>query len=733
MMDNKSTHPLYIAAGKARQEIKRGNISDVIEILRSAAESSGSGQAVRSSIDKIAAEYDKLKNHWLGGASNGDPIEVDYDEFVSRLSDFLLRLERSALSLDAPSLYFNTVRYLRTKSGDNFATLHVSLDHAVAEDTASPSRWSRVRLEEVARDLFLRLWTGHPLSAEALDEVSLIILDPRYPVTVRCQLVSAMTLGLIEYYDENRLLKLLDIYFSADESRVALRALVGFMLSIHCYRDRYPGSALLEKIDLLGFNPDWENDRDMVFEQLIRTVDTDRITQKLKEDLIPGLMKIKPFFDGINADAELDPEALLEDNPEWERVMNESGLQDRIVELSELQEQGSDVFMGTFSSLKNFPFFNSIENWFVPFTVDRSEFDSPRYEHLRPLLEAVAVAPVLCDNDKYSMALALSSISESQRSMITDRMKAEASQMAEIKKSELYADALSRKDIVNKYIQDLFRFYRLFNRANEMANPFEIPFNLLKIRALNGVELSQETLSLVGDFYMRHHMYDDALVVFTRLEQKAPLAVDVLQKTGHCLHRLGETKRAIEYLDKADIINGDDPWTLRNLGACLAETGETERAIECYKRAMELPRGEGDLRPYRALVELYIKIGNLQAMMGVLEHARHKDLLNSEAGRLLEARSLSCTPDFVTALEIYRQLTFDGARLTAFDLSARGYCEWLAGFREDAIETWRAAMNMAPFKEAKDRHEAFLKMMHPLIFEQYSSAIPIITDLVLNK
>ena len=732
-MKKESTHPLYIAAREAREEINRGSVARAIEVLRRAVAAGSAGRLVLENIERIAAGYESLQEYWLGRGAGEDVPKVDYDGVLMQLTDLVVRLERSVLSQEAPTLYFNTVRYLRTKSEDNFATLHASLDHAVAEDRASPSRWTRMRLEDVSRDLFLRLWTGHPLSAGAVDEVTLIILDSRYPVTVRCQLVSAMTLGLIEYYDENRLLKLLDIYFGADEECVSLRALTGFMLAMHKYRERNHGKALLEKIDLLSLNSNWDADKDMVFEQLIRTVDTDSITKKMKEDLVPGLMKIKPFLDGINADMEIDAEALLEDNPEWEKIMQESGLKDRIMELSELQEQGSDVFMGTFSSLKNFPFFNNIENWFVPFTTARSEFDTPLYEQMRPLLEAVAQAPVLCDSDKYSMALAISGISEAQRSMIADRMTAESAQMAEIQKSDLGAEQKNRKDIVNKYIQDLYRFYNLFNRAAEMPNPFEVPFNLLNIKALKGVEPSEETLSLVGDFYMRHHLYADALAVFTRLEQRKPLAVDVLQKMGHCLHRLGQTARAIEYLDKADIISGDDRWTLRNLGACLAEVGETERAIECYNRILDAADRDGDIRPYRALIDIYIKSGDRKGMRNTLERARLNGMLDSASGRLLEARSLSCTTEFLTALDIYRRLTYDGVRLTAFDLSARGCCEWLAGFREDAIETWQAAMNMAPFKEAADRKEAFLKMIHPLILNEFWSAMPVITDLVLNK
>ena len=51
-------------------------------------------------------------------------------------------------------------------------------------------------------------------------------------------------------------------------------------------------------------------------------------------------------------------------------MMERSGLAEKLKEMSEIQEEGGDVMMGTFEHLKTFPFFSEPANWFLPFDTD---------------------------------------------------------------------------------------------------------------------------------------------------------------------------------------------------------------------------------------------------------------------------------------------------------------------------------------------------------------------------
>jgi hypothetical protein len=102
----------------------------------------------------------------------------------------------------------------------------------------------------------------------------------------------------------------------------------------------------------------WREDFRTVYMELVKTVDTDRITRKIRDEVVPEMLKLKPEIDKkINLNIEnLDP-AEMEENPQWQEMMESSGLADKLKEMSEIQEEGGDVMLGTFERLKTFPFF----------------------------------------------------------------------------------------------------------------------------------------------------------------------------------------------------------------------------------------------------------------------------------------------------------------------------------------------------------------------------------------
>src|SRR6056297_1969714 len=84
---------------------------------------------------------------------------------------------------------------------------------------------------------------------------------------------------------------------------------------------------------------------------------------------MPELWKMRSTLeDKLNIEDLLKDKMLEDKNPEWERVFQDTpGLYDKMEEFSNLQMEGSDVFLSAFAMLKRFPFFNEINNWFLPF------------------------------------------------------------------------------------------------------------------------------------------------------------------------------------------------------------------------------------------------------------------------------------------------------------------------------------------------------------------------------
>ena len=100
---------------------------------------------------------------------------------------------------------------------------------------------------------------------------------------------------------------------------------------------------------------------------IIKSQDTQRISSKMQNEVLPELMKLRPDIlkKLKNVSEESDIE-MLDINPECEELLNKNGLGDKLKELTEMQMEGGDVMMVAFSNLKTFPFFNTVGNWFLP-------------------------------------------------------------------------------------------------------------------------------------------------------------------------------------------------------------------------------------------------------------------------------------------------------------------------------------------------------------------------------
>ena len=224
--------------------------------------------------------------------------------------------------------------------------------------------------ETLETRLFNRVWSSFPLSADDAGTVKLCLTGDILPVHTRCLLVAALLLGLMTYYDENKLLILLEVYSISDDPQLELRALTCSMLAMLAHRKRVPMSKSIKtRLAALLDTPGFEQDVWSIQLQLARSRNTENVQNRVREDLIPNIMKMRPDILEKLKDRESQIIDLsdMEANPDWQQWLDESGITKRIEEFNAMQIEGSDVFIATFSHLKTFPFFKTLSNWFLPF------------------------------------------------------------------------------------------------------------------------------------------------------------------------------------------------------------------------------------------------------------------------------------------------------------------------------------------------------------------------------
>ena len=547
---------------------------------------------ITDEVDRVEQSYSMMLRYASTGAD--DPGREDvYRSIISEIYSIVDKVSRRLAQIKSPTLYFSSVRYEESVGDASVAELIEDYRGKLMENSiysrvmsgGAGSSGSGLDKEGLERRIFNKIWTSLPLLPGDMESISSVFSAEDMPVYFKEMLISALLLGLTEYYDERKLLLLLDLYGTSSSQKLAVRALCGALMAMFVHRNRLNPAKLKPRIEILRDTTNWHKDVKMVFLQFIRSRDTEKINRKMQDELLPEMMKLRPDIAKRmkNSDSFADLGA-LEENPEWQELLDKSGITDKIKELSKMQEEGGDVFMSTFAGLKGFPFFNEVANWFLPFPTEHSSVVASLGNDLSTIGTLVNTSPFLCDGDKYSVVFAVSTVPAAQRKLMLSQFDAQNLNELELRAASMSTADTERDNIANKYVQDVYRFFKLFRRRGEFKDPFVRPLNLLQVELLEVDLTDNETLSVVSEFYFNRGYYEDALRVFKMLSEKMPPNAQVFQKMGYCCQQSGSIASAVEYYGKAELLNAESLWTLKRMAACYKMLDRQADALEYYKR-----------------------------------------------------------------------------------------------------------------------------------------------------
>ena len=572
---------------------------------------------ISDEICRLEDSYKLMLNYATQGVD--DPSRsVLYNNIVNDVRLLLDRVARQRLAVEEPTLYFNTLRCVQLRQNESIASLldeyYKISDKAsiynmiVSDELNSQSQDSFEAKERLEQQIFNRIWVTFPF--KNIDEETLISLFNSNNVSQHFQelIVSALLMGLIEYYDPRKL-KILLVAYKSDYQEVSVKALVAILLTMYMYSNRINDEKLLNHIAAIKEDDKWNSDVKTAYIELVRTRDTERISKKMQDELIPEMLKLRPdIYKKINDSTAMIDMSSIEENPEWEEMLQKSGITDKIKELSQLQEEGSDVFMSTFSHLKTFPFFSEISNWFMPFYLDHSLVKRTLGSDVSVIGDIIENAPFLCNSDKYSFLLSLGSIPQHQRQLMLSQFEQQREAISGAGMSMMsLTQPGQRKNLINKYLQDLYRFFKLYRRKGEFFDLFAQQINLVNIPMLSDDLDDVDTLMLVAEFYFRRKYYSEALDVYKSISEKVPPSAQIFQKIGYCYHQLGNVKSALTYYEQAELLNAESLWTLRRIAACYRSLNNPKMALSYYERIAK--EKSDDLNVAMNIGHCYLELG----------------------------------------------------------------------------------------------------------------------------
>jgi tetratricopeptide (TPR) repeat protein len=429
-------------------------------------------------------------------------------------------------------------------------------------------------------------------------EISLVkkINDARIiPWYDKSILVSALTLSLIRYFDPDKINLLLDFYEKKEE-QVWERALAGLFICFYHHDRRlhlYP--EVVHRLKLLKGSKKLEKSLVSLIIQFLKAKETEKVTKKIREEILPEMLRMKSTLDEkLNIDDILGSAGTEDKNPDWKTVFKDApDLYSKIEAFTNMQVEGSDVFLGAFAMLKRFPFFDSFYNWFLPFHKDNEDLaealknESDSFDTAL-FTEGLERSSFMCNSDKYSFCLNIKYMPSQQKTMMMELFNMELKAMNEMEQTdELLDNTLRERTIYTQYLQDLYRFYKLHPIKKEFDDVFgeEIDFqhsNLFRLL------LEDKTvLRNIGEFYFERGYYQQAINIFEGLCITLENA-ELFEKTGYCYQELGDYARALDYYHKAELSDRPKEWVLRKIAWCSRKSGDYDAALDYYRQLERL-------------------------------------------------------------------------------------------------------------------------------------------------
>ncbi|QRX64330.1 tetratricopeptide repeat protein [Dysgonomonadaceae bacterium zrk40] len=584
-----------------RTKIANRELKEAIEGIRELAAERQSW-SLSQQLNELENNYRYMLHYFMAG--NKDPEQKNiYRNLIRDLYTLADDTASEILLRESGSLFFEKMRFMQ---------LHAPItldeqreDIARDADTHSfiglleegPEKEQRLRdnrssYEKRLQELFYTIFASPRADAETSAALKQFTQDERMPVTAKRLFVSALTMNLLQLFDAPKAELLLDLCRDP-EPEVATHAIVGIIPLLQLNSERwslYPG--IESRLKLFADDKVFSRRFMTAVTGYIQAHETEKITRRLTEEILPEMMKLSPMIGKkIRFDEWMGESGLDEKNPEWQKLLEESGLNDKLQEFSNLQMEGADVFHSTFSNLKSYPFFHEMSNWFLPFESQHSSLNmlfSDRKEDLS-LINTLTSSSMMCSSDKYSFCFSLMMMPEQFRHLLMSQLTGQEEELQKLNEEEQVMNPHRKEEtLIGHYITDLYRFFKLFRRHNEFTDIFNLPLNYHELEPFIPVVRQTANLEKIALYYFEKNNFTEALSAYSLLAEDGSSKSEVWQKIGYCRQMLTDVRGALQAYLHAELLEEGNSWVLHRIASCYRMLKEPESALTYYRRLEQL-------------------------------------------------------------------------------------------------------------------------------------------------
>lgn len=641
-------------------------------------------------FEAIKTDY-QLMVDFMGRGFSDSHRESLYSSLLQRLYRITADLEISwrCRNVSAYVNSFRVIDHLNT-SHDFIRTVLEAFVSDIAMLSLQPEETREQKTAELyerhhsfMNRLFNSLWTSCQWTDDDCTFYTELLLSPTVVSTDQQVIVSAISLGAMNQFDINKLKTLVNVYQKATDEHVRQRALVGWVLSVFEGMDIFPEQdAIVRK---LCENPAITKELLTLQIQFFYSKDAEKDNDKIQRDIMPDIMRNSNLTIGrlgIMEKEEDTIESILHQDADEKRMEQ---LEEKVRKMMDMQKQGSDIYFGGFSQMKRFPFFSDMVNWFTPFYLNHPALRSVinklgDTKFLNTLMERSN----FCESDRYSFAFALEQVISQLPSDIKEVMGSDVA-LGPLAESDDREDAIS---IRRTYLQDLYRFFRLYPTAKDFINPFEdngksdfvADTFFFTYKSFMGTGLDDVKLRLALHLYKHKQMMELAELLTTFQSDDPRYAILM----GYTNIDMGKAEFAYQFFDYALKAEPDNQWALKGKARAALDNEDYITAEEVYSKLLKLKPNHKTYTMNRCVALL--KLGRTSEVREELFRLDYQYPDDMNVKRILAWAMLSDN-SLDKASQLYDTLLTSNPAHE--DYLNAGYCQWAMGNIQKAVALFR--------------------------------------------
>lgn len=670
------------------------NIKDSLDVLQVLVKESQNGDLIDNHYN-IEFTYKNILKYTVEGISDPERQKIynhlvrDVYHLADKVADLLLSKYSGELIYEIRNKY--DVESFQSIIGE-INTLWSSIE---LQKVVDPTAENKPEFHRLINDLFHIIWSYSTIGNNNKELLSQLFKSNTFPVHYKSVLIGGINLSLMNAYSYDYMQLLLELS-DHPQDEVSGRAIVALILSLNRYDARLPlypelYTQLFMMIEEKGLQAVIQS----VVIQLIRTRETERISQKLNDEILPEVVKMHPKLkDKLDLDNLISDSLAEGKNPDWEDVFKDSpNLMDKMEELTQWQMEGADVFLSTFKHLKHFSFFNEITNWLLPFyptqpEVQHALLNEDAVFSNQSLLDGLASSRFLCNSDKYSLILSIPHMPQIQKEMMGQMFSAEIEQMVEMQKDEAMLQANQKKLISsNQFIQDLYRLLKVHPQRHQFDDFFAQKMDFHN-RWFYKQLTDDGSLREIGEYYFKKNYFNDALEIFDSLNDKE--VEEIVQKKAYCYQQLGNYAEALKCYLQADLIKSESVWNKKKIALCYRHLKNPQMALQYYKEAEKF--GPDNLHTQVLIGHCLLELEDFEEALKYYFKVEYLDPGNNKVGRPIAWCSF-VLGKFDQAEKYYHKLLV--SEKNKHDLINLGHTLWCKKNRKEALSYYQKSIQLA--------------------------------------